>query len=154
MPVATLMREGVLESAGDDFAALDAALQETFAEYVISGGYKQSLELLLQGAVDVAGGAADAPERFLSEEERSQIKILARLGQVPTHPIMVRADLSSDLESRFIAAMLELNEEENQEILQNLYGVDGLAVANTDEHLQEFGALFDAFQGVREKFLE
>jgi len=151
LPIGTMVNRGIVELEGDDFVSLEKSLQNTFESYTVAGGYKQALDLLVQGKVDVAGGAYDAPERFLDPEDAAKIKTLERLGKVPSHPIVVGSHLSSVVKQKFVNAMLQLNLPENIQILKDLYGVDGLVATNTQEHLGDFGPAFEALTGIHDK---
>lgn len=147
-PVGKLIQEGLLIVEGDDFADLEKALRNNFENYHVGGGYKQALTLLVEGKVDVAGGAHDAPEIYLDEIEQKKIKTLIRLGKVPSHPIVIGKHVEAEVKEKFINAMLELNKPENIHILNDLYGVDGLVQTNTQEHLGDFGPSFEALRGL------
>lgn len=152
-PIGSLVDRGLITPEGSDFASLESAIAQNFEEYTVAGGYKQALDLLIQGKVDVAAGAHDAAERFLEEADRDKIKSVERLGKVPSHPVMVRKDLDDDLQARFVQAMLELNNENHQYIIQDLYGVDGLVQTDTQSHLGDFGPAFESLTGIQEKVL-
>ncbi len=94
-PMGTLIQEGLITPDGNDFASLEAALDDAVAYHTVSGGYQQSLALLLDGTVDVIGGAHDMPERFMEESERDHVSSFIRLGQVPSHPVVVASHVSS-----------------------------------------------------------
>lgn len=150
-PIGTLVKKGLIKPQGNDFVALEKALAESFSSYIVSGGYKQALTLLVEGKVDVAAGAHDAPERFLDPENQQKIKSIERLGKVPSHPIVVGQHVSEAVKQKFVAAMLELNKPENVHIVKELYGVDGLVATNTQEHLGDFGPTFEALTGIHDK---
>lgn len=153
-PIGTLVKRGLMKPEGDDFIALEKALQVTFSEYVIAGGYKQALDLLVQGKVDVAAGAHDAAQKYLAVEDQGKIKPIERLGKVPSHPVMTRGNLEENIKASFVAAMLELNDSANNAILKNVYGVDGLVATTTQDHLGDFGPAFESLAGIHEKVLE
>lgn len=153
LPIGTMVNRGIINLVGDDFVSLEKSLQNTFDNYVVAGGYKQALTLLVEGKVDVAGGAHDAPERFLDAKDRTKIKTLERLGKVPSHPIVVGTHVSEETKQKFIDAMLKLNLPENMHILKELYGVDGLVRTNTQDHLGDFGPAFEALTGIQDKVL-
>lgn len=154
LPIGTMVNRGIIKLVGDDFVSLEKSLQNTFENYVVAGGYKQALTLLVDGKVDVAGGAHDAPERFLDAKDRTKIKTLERLGKVPSHPILVGTHVSEETKQKFIDAMLKLNLPENMHILKELYGVNGLIRTNTQDHLGDFGPAFEALTGIQGKVLE
>lgn len=149
-PIGTLVKNGLITPEGGDFVALQKALDIAFEQYIVAGGYKQALDLLIEGKVDVAAGAHDAREKYLEEGDREKIKSLVRLGQVPSHPVMVSSQISEDTKNAFVEAMLQLNAEDKVFILENLYGVDGIVEANTQDHLGDFGPIFESLTGIRD----
>lgn len=150
-PIGTLVSQGHIVPEGDDFVSLQAALDDSFDEYIVAGGYAQSLTLLVNGDVDVAAGAHDAPERFLDPEDRDKVKSIERLGKVPSHPVLVGEHVPDDVKERFVQAMLKLNNPENVHFLEELYGVDGLVAINTEEHLGDFGPAFESLTGIQDQ---
>ena len=150
-PIGTMVQRGLIEVEGQDFISLEKSLGQSFSQYVISGGYKQSLKLLIEGKVDAAALAHDAPQKYLKAEDRDKIKPIERLGKVPSHPIVVKSDMPQELKERFINAMLLLNQPEHQGFLERLYGVTGLTATNTEEHLGDFGPAFELLTGVHKK---
>jgi len=154
MPIGKMINEGLVNPISQDFISLEQALKEAFDEYTISGGYQQSLNLLLQDQVDVIAGPHDLAERFLEPNDRNQIKSILRLGKVPSHSIVIRPDLPESLVENFTEAMRALNRPENLHFLRNIYGVDGLNLATTEEHLGEFGPQLDALTGIHGKVLQ
>lgn len=151
LPIGTMVNRGIIELKGDDFVGLEKSLQNTFESYTVAGGYKQALGLLVQGKVDIAGGAHDAPERFLDPKDANKLKTLERLGKVPSHPVVVGSHVSGEVKQKFVNAMLQLNLPENIHILKDLYGVDGLVATKTQEHLGDFGPAFEALTGIHDK---
>lgn len=153
-PIGEMINKGFIRPATPDFAGLEKALQESFSSYTVSGGYAQSLQLLLEGKVDVVGGAHDAPLEYLSPEDLAKVKTVVRLGKSPSHPVVASAKLDQNLKAKFIQAMLELNKPENIAILTELYGVDGIIEAETKSHLGDLGKRVEAVTGIQQKVLE
>lgn len=150
-PIGTMVDRGLITPEGEDFVALEKAVAETFESYNVAGGYKQALDLLIEGKVDVAAGAHDAAEKYLDKADQDKIKSIERLGKVPSHPVVVSSDLDDEVQEKFVTAMMKLNEEENVWILEELYGVSGLIETTTQEHLGDFGPIFEGLTGVHEK---
>ncbi len=150
-PIGTLVKDGYITPEGDDFVALEKAISDSFNSYIVAGGYEQALTLLVEGKVDVAAGAHDAAEVYLDEADQDKIKSIQRLGKVPSHPIVIGSHVDETTKEKFIEAMLKVNEPENNYIIQDLYGVEGLIETNTEEHLGDFGPAFESLTGVHEK---
>ncbi len=153
-PMGTLVANGDIQIQGDDIVALEAALANTFDEYTFAGGYKAALELLLNDNVDVAFGSDIAPQKYLSIEQQNQLRIVEQIGPVPSHVLVVSADMSDSTKKLFVDAMLELNEDENNQILKNVYGAEALLPTTTSMHIGEFGTYIDSLTGLDQQILE
>jgi phosphonate transport system substrate-binding protein len=154
MPVGSLIDAGIIRPRGRELTDLEAALGETFASTIEAGGYQQALLAVIEGRADVAFGAHDAPERFLSEEQRARVRTLHRFGAIPAHSIMVAGGLDSALVDRIRDALLELNDAANLPLLRAIYGVDGLVRADTETHLGDFGRALNRLPGMERTLLE
>lgn len=153
-PMGTLVANGDIQIQGDDLIALETALGDTFEEYTFAGGYKAALELLLNGNVDVAFGSDIAPQKYLTNEQQKQLRMVEQIGPVPSHVLVVSGDMSDSTKKLFVDAMLELNEEENNQILKNVYGAEALLPTTTSMHIGEFGNYIDSLTGLDQKILE
>jgi phosphonate transport system substrate-binding protein len=154
MPNGSIIADGLIEPAGTELIHLEAALGKAFATTIEAGGYQQALHAVLDGRVEVAFGAHDAPERFLSPEQRSRIRMLHRFGKSPSHAVMVAGNLDPAVAEAIREAMLALNEPENLPLLRAIYGVDGLVEAGTEDHLGEFGRALSAIPGMERSLLD
>jgi len=152
-PMGTLVANGDVQIQGDDLVALQAALGETFEEYTFAGGYKAALELLLNDNVDVAFGSDIAPQKYLTIEQQNQLRIVEQIGPVPSHVLVVSSDMSDSTKKLFVDAMLELNEDENNHILKNVYGAEALLPTTTTMHIGEFGTYIDSLTGLEQEIL-
>ena len=153
-PMGTLVANGDVQIQGDDLIALEAALATTFEEYTFTGGYKTALELLLNDNVDVAFGSDIAPQKYLTPEQQNQLRIVEQIGPVPSHVFVVNGDMSDSTKKLLLAAMLELNEDENNHILKNVYGAEALLPTTTTMHIGEFGNYIDSLTGLDQKILD
>jgi phosphonate transport system substrate-binding protein len=153
-PMGTLVANGFVQIQGDDLIALEAALSTTFEEYTFAGGYKAALELLLNDNVDVAFGSDIAPQKYLTLEQQNQLRIVEQIGPVPSHVFVVRAEMSDLTKKLLVDAMLDLNEDENNHILKNVYGAEALLPTTTTMHIGEFGTYIDSLTGLDQKILD
>ena len=153
-PMGTLVTNGDITLNGDDLVALEAALKDTFESYTFAGGYKAALELLLNDNVDVAFGSDIAPQKYLTPEQQKQLRIVEQIGPVPSHVFVVSADMSESTKTLLVNAMLELNEDENNQILKDIYGADALLPTTTTMHIGEFGNYIDSLTGLDQKILD
>jgi phosphonate transport system substrate-binding protein len=109
---------------------------------------------LLNDNVDVAFGADDAPQRFLTPEEQGQIRVVEEIGIVPSHVFVVSKDLSNTTKDQLVDYMLELNLPENNAILKDLYGAEALLPTSTQGHIGDFGDKIAAITGIDNLLLE
>jgi phosphonate transport system substrate-binding protein len=126
-PTAKLVEEGLLES-GEDPAKF-------FGNVIFAGGYQQSLMALVNGKVDAAAASNYAFDLYLSDEQKEQVETLTRQGPVPTHCVAVRGGLPDDLKEKIREALLSLNEPENRELLESVYGAEKFVPRTHEEHV-------------------
>jgi phosphonate transport system substrate-binding protein len=126
-PMMKLIEDGVV--------ARDDDLAETVDEIVLTGGYRASLQAVLDGKVDVAAVAAYAPEVYLDEEARKGLKVLTTFGPVPTHGIAVRADVPLPEQEKLKKAFLTLNDGEGKQLLTDVYGAEKLVERSHGDHV-------------------
>jgi len=62
--------------------------------------------------------------------------------------------MSDSTKKLFLDAMLELNEDENNHILKNVYGAEALLPTTTSMHIGEFGTYIDSLIGLDQQILE
>ena len=153
-PMGTLVANGDIQIQGDDLIALEAALADTFEEYTFAGGYKAALEMLLNDNVDVAFGSDIAPQKYLTPEQQNQLRIVEQIGPVPSHVFVVSSDMSETTKNLLVEAMLQLNEDEYNQILRNIYGAEALLPTTTTMHIGEFGMYIDSLTGLDQKILD
>lgn len=153
-PMGTLVTEGHVNIEGEDIVALEKALVDNFDSYTFAGGYKAALELLINENVDVAFGSDIAAQKYLDLEDQVKLRPVTTIGPVPSHVFMVNADMSESTKDALVDALIELNYDENNEILQNLYGAEALVPTTTTMHIGEFGTFIDALTGLDQKILD
>ena len=100
-----------------------------FDRIYFAGGYQQAMQAMANGLVDAAG-ASQFAELLLSPEQQAEITWIAESGPIPSHTVIARADLDPELQQRFVAAMLRLNQPEFRSLLQHVYSPDGYIVAD------------------------
>ena len=153
-PMGTLVTEGHINIEGDDIVALESALANNFESYTFTGGYKAALQLLLNGNVDVAFGSDIAPKKYLELEDQAKLRPVTTIGPVPSHVFMVNADMSESTRNALVDALIKLNYDENNSILQNLYGAEALVPTTTTMHIGDFGTYIDALIGLDQLILD
>jgi len=153
-PMGTLVTEGHITIEGDDIVALESALAKNFESYAFTGGYKAALELLLNENVDVAFGSDIAPQKYLELEDQVKLRPVTTIGPVPSHVFMVSAGMSESTKEALVDALVELNYDENNHILKDLYGAEALVPTTTTMHIGEFGTFIDALTGLDQVILD
>ncbi len=153
-PMGTLVTEGHVNIEGDDIIALEAALGENFESYTFAGGYKAALQLLLNEKVDVAFGSDIAPQKYLELEDQQKLRPVTTIGPVPSHVFMVSDDMSDSTKNVLVDALIELNYDENNKILKDLYGAEALVPTTTSMHIGEFGSFINALTGLDQLILD
>ncbi len=153
-PVGSLVTSGQIQIQGNDVIALEQALRDSFEEHTFTGGYKAALQLLLGGNVDVAFGSDIAPKKYLDAGEQARLKSVATVGEVPSHVFMVHPDMPDYTRKALTGALVELNYEENNKILTDLYGADALLPTSTIMHIGDFGENIDALAGIDRLILD
>jgi phosphonate transport system substrate-binding protein len=153
-PMGTLVAEGHVTIEGDDIIALNSALTNNFESYTFAGGYKAALQLLLEGKVDVAFGSDIAPQKYLELEDQVKLRPVTTIGPVPSHVFMVSADMSESTKDALVDALVELNYDENNSILTDLYGAEALVPTTTTMHIGEFGTYIDSLTGLDQLILD
>ena len=153
-PMGTLVTEGIVTIEGEDIVALEMALAKNFESYTFAGGYKAALELLINENVDVAFGSDIAAQKYLDPQDQVKIRPVTTIGPVPSHVFMVSPDMSKSTKDALVDALIELNYDENNEILQDLYGAEALVPTTTTMHIGEFGTFIDALTGLDQKILD
>jgi len=153
-PMGTLVSDGHITIEGDDIVALQSALANNFESYTFAGGYKAALQLLLNGNVDVAFGSDIAPQKYLELEDQVKLRPVTTIGPVPSHVFMVSADMSESTKDALVDALIELNYDENNSILTDLYGAEALVPTTTTMHIGEFGTYIDSLTGLDQLILD
>lgn len=104
--------------------------EDFFRRSYFAGGYQQAMQAMASGLVDAAA-ASQYADLLLTPEQQAEVIWLAQTVPLPSHLVIARPGLDSDLQARFVAAMMSLNAPENAKYLQYVYGPDGYAIADT-----------------------
>ncbi len=122
-------------------AGLFANLEEAgafFRRVYFAGGYQQAMQAMAEGLVDAAG-ASQFADLLLTPEQQAEVTWIAESPAIPSHVVIARRDLNSDLRTKFIEVMLQLNKPEYRNKLRYFYSPDGYVRADPS-----------VFEGVRE----
>lgn len=146
-PLARLVELGLIDVAGKE-----ADPRQFFGEVLFAGGYAQAWEALRHGQVDVTVIAGDVPEQ-LYREVRDATRVVEQQGPIPSHAVVFSKDLHEPLRSQFKAALLELGQANNRQMMRQF--ISSLFVAfqdtSTEEHL---ATLFAALQRTNVSYAE
>ncbi len=153
-PMGTLVTGGTIDVQGDDIIALERALADSFESYTFAGGYRAALVLLLEGKVDAAFGSDIAPAKYLDLDQQKQLRPADTVGPVPSHVFVVSKSMSENTKQALVDALVGLNQDENNQILVDLYGADALLPTTTGMHIGDFGSFIDALTGLDQKILD
>ncbi len=153
-PMGTLVTEGHIIIEGNDIVALESALRNNFESHTFAGGYKAALNLLLNENVDVAFGSDIAPQKYLELEDQQKLRVVTQIGPVPSHVFMVSEDMSDSTKNALVNALIQLNYDENNSILKNLYGAEALVPTTTTMHIGDFGKYIDVLTGLDQQILD
>lgn len=153
-PMGTLVSNGDITIEGDGIVGLEEALTKNFESYTFTGGYKASLELLLNDNVDVAFGSDIAAQKYLKPEDQLKLRPVTTLGLVPSHVFVVSSDMSDSTKNALTSALIELNYDEHNSILKNLYGAEALVPTTTTLHIGDFGKFIDVLVGLDQAILD
>ena len=108
-----------------------ASAGDFFRRTYFAGGYQQAMQAMASGLVDAAT-ASQYADLLLTPQQQSEVIWLAETAPLPSHLVIARAGLDADLQARFVAAMLSLNDPENTALLQYVYGPDGYVLSDPD----------------------
>ena len=150
----SLVTQGYVQIDGNDIVSLQRALDESFESHTFAGGYKGALELLLNDKVDVAFGSDIAPEKYLEPEDAAKLRPVAKIGPVPSHVFVASPDLPDSTVKSLTDALVDLNINENNHILQDLYGAEALLPTTTERHMGDFGSFINALTGIDQLILD
>ncbi len=115
-PLDTFVERGFLTRKDDP--------KKFFGKVFFAGGYQQAMQAMASGLVEAAG-ASQYAELLLSPEQQAQVKWIAETKPIPSHTVIARRDLDPEVEQKFVASMLKLNDPKNRHLLQHLYSPDG-----------------------------
>ncbi|WP_017316947.1 phosphate/phosphite/phosphonate ABC transporter substrate-binding protein [Mastigocladopsis repens] len=111
-------------------------LDSFFSQVVYGGDYSKALRAVVQGQADIAAVseyAFNAP--YISEAEKSQLRVLYKIPGVPAHGVAIDDDVPAPMREQIINAMLKLNTAQNNEMLRGLYNSTELVKVDHNKHL-------------------
>ena len=107
-----------------------------FGQVSYGGNYSKALQAVLRGQADAAAVSEYAMfPPYITNQERSQLRVLYRINGVPAHGVAIDDDVSVQDRDKLINAMLKLNQPGNNGLLRNLYNSTKLVRVNHSSHL-------------------
>jgi phosphonate transport system substrate-binding protein len=92
----------------------DRSLTDFFSEVLYGTGYVSAVEKVLSGEVEVAAVSDyvfKGDNKYLSDEQKSRLRIVQQQGPVPSHTLCIRSSLSREDAAIIEAALLAMNHE-------------------------------------------
>ena len=113
--------------------------KSAFKSVQFGGSYTQAVEQVLAGRGDVCAVSyyvVEGPKAgtYLTAEQRSKIRVLARTPGVPTHLVAARAGLSAELKQKVTKALIKLGKEK-PELLEDVYGTARFVEVDEEAHI-------------------
>lgn len=169
MPMGYMIDNEIVEVSGDenDIASLRTTIEEYFGNASIPEkgelyySYSGAFRCMTEGVGDVAFGKSTSYEDHCEGNEwcleREYYRpIEPAFGQVPSHPVMVNRDTTSQEKiDAIVEAFLALNTEEGgQEILDGVLNTYAISEVNTEEHLGSYSDAIGVIPGIAAYFDE
>ena len=169
MPMGYMINNGIVDVSGDadDISSLRTTIEEHFGNASIpeSGdlyySYSGAFRCMTEGVGDVAFGKTTSYEDHCEGNdwclERDQYRPLEpAFGQVPSHPVMVNTETTSQEKIDVIVkAFLTLNTAEGgAEILDGVLNTPGISEVTTEGHLGSYSDAIGAIPGIAAYFDE
>ncbi|MEC8419505.1 MAG: phosphate/phosphite/phosphonate ABC transporter substrate-binding protein [Verrucomicrobiota bacterium] len=115
----------------------DSSLTDYFSQTIYGTGYESAVKKVLSGEVEAAA-VSDyvfrGDNKYLSDKEKAQLKVIQEQGPVPAHTLCVRATLSENDRKFLEKTFLEMNEE-NPELRDRIFNGE-LVVVDQNQHLR------------------
>lgn len=105
--------------------------------YVISGGHDRSVQLLLNGDVDVAATFVDSRERYKEDfpEALESTRVLGYTQNIPNISVTVSSKLDDQTKKAIQQALLNIaNTQEGSELLKELFNMYGFVEATDADY--------------------
>lgn len=126
-----------LDLAKKGFIGPSKSLTDFFSLVIYGNGYVSAVEKVLSGEVDAAAVSDyvfKGDNKFLTDTQKSKLKIFQEQGPVPNHVISARSSLSNNDKRILRQAFLDMNEE-NPELCDQIFN-GKLIIVDNNEHIQ------------------
>ena len=115
----------------------DSSLTDYFSQTIYGTGYVSAVEKVLSREVEAAAVSDyvfKGDNKYLSDAQKSKLKIIQEQGPVPAHTLCVRGTLSENDKKFLQQAFLEINQE-NPELRDRIFNGE-LVLVEENEHLR------------------
>ena len=116
---------------------VNTSLTDFFSQTIYGNGYVSAVEKVLSGEVEAAA-VSDyvyiGDNKYLSDEQKKQLKILQKQGPVPAHTLCIRSSISETDRKILENIFLEFNQE-NPSLRDRIFNGE-LIIVNQDKHLE------------------
>ena len=129
IPVWDLSNRGLVGS--------ETALTDYFSLTIYGTGYVSAVEKVLSGEVEAAAVSDyvfTGDNKYLSDAQKSKLRIVQEQGPVPSHTICARSSLSENDRAVLLKTLLEMNQD-NPTLRDQVFNGELIEV-NQDEHLR------------------
>ncbi len=127
-PVSELVRQGLVPNRD--------RMDGFFRQVSYGGNYGKALQAVLRGQADAAAVSEYALfPPYITDSERSQLRVLHKISGVPAHGVAIDDDVPAPMRGQVINAMLKLNQSQNNGLLRNLYNSTELVKVDHNRHL-------------------
>jgi phosphonate transport system substrate-binding protein len=127
-PVGDLVKQGLVPDRD--------RLDQFFGQVTYGGDYSKALQAVLRGQAEVAAVSEYALKPpYITEAEAQQLRVLYAIPGVPAHGVAIDDDVPAPTRDKLVAAMLKLNQTQNNQLLKSLYNSSELVSVDHDKHL-------------------
>ncbi len=131
MPMRRFVKTGLLKAKQSP--------KEIFKNIRFAGSYTNALNEVFSGRADICAVSSYAFEgksssKYVSQEMKDALKILARTPGVPTHVIIARSGINKELLLSVKNAILKISTDK-PELLSDVYGASKFVEVDSEEHV-------------------
>lgn len=122
---------------GADMIAKGVDIEEDIT-YSYSGGHDKSIQLLLNGDVDLISTFVDAREKYIEDfpDVNEKSKVLGYTADIPNISVTLRGDMSPEMAEKIEKALVKIGDsEEGKDLLGTLFNIYGFK-KSTDKDYQ------------------
>lgn len=124
------------ELVGKGLVSSPDRLDSFFSKVTYGDGYSSALQSVLRGQADVGAVSEYAlMPPWITQQEAQQLRVLHAIAGVPAHGIAIDDDVPAATRNKLIAALMKLNQPQNNAMLRALYNSTELRKVDHNRHL-------------------